>query len=150
MMTLDHPDAARDTALDTADDLRIAVMRLARRMRIERVDGDVTDGQLAVLFVLAKHGPQTAGALSEHDRVSAPSMTRTVTALVDAGLVVRAPAPDDGRKVLVSLTNEGERIVAETRERRIAWFSRQFDTLSAEDQRALLASTPIIRALADS
>jgi len=135
---------------DTADDLRIAVMRLARRMRIERVDGDVTDGQLSVLFVLAKHGPQTAGALSEYDRVSAPSMTRTVGALVDAGLVSRSAAPDDGRKVLIDLTEAGRRIVAETRERRIAWFNRQLESLSADEQRTLLAATPIIRALADS
>lgn len=135
---------------DTPDDLRIAVMRLARRMRIERVDGDVTDGQLSVLFTLAKHGPQTAGALSEHDRVSAPSMTRTVGALVDAGLVSRTSAPDDGRKVLVDLTDDGQRIVAQTRERRIAWFNQQLETLSAEEQRTLLAATPIIRALADS
>lgn len=134
----------------TVDDLRIAVMRLARRMRLERVDGDVTDGQLSVLFVLAKHGPQTLGSLSEHDRVSAPSMTRTVGALVDAGLVARSTAPDDGRKVLVDLTDAGTRIVDATRERRVAWFDTHLASLSPEDQRTLLDATPIIRALADS
>jgi len=139
-----------DEQTETADDLRIAVMRLARRMRIERVDGDVTDGQLSVLFVLAKHGPQSAGALSEHDRVSAPSMTRTLGALVETGLVSRTTAPDDGRKVLIDLTDTGRRIVAETRERRIAWFNRQLESLSADEQRTLLAASPIIRALADS
>lgn len=135
---------------DTSDDLRIAVMRLARRMRIERVDGDVTDGQLSVLFVLAKHGPQTLGSLSEHDRVSAPSMTRTVGALVDAGLVTRTVVPDDGRKVLIGLTDAGTRIVTETRERRAAWFTRQVADLDPEERRVLLAATPVIRALADS
>lgn len=135
---------------DTPDDLRIAVMRLSRRMRLERVDGDVTDSQLSVLFVLFKYGPQTLGSLSEHDRVSAPSMTRTVGALVDAGLVSRTVAPDDARKVLIDLTDEGRRIVAETRDRRIAWFSRQLESLSPEEQRTLLAAAPIIRALADS
>ncbi|MDZ4045741.1 MAG: MarR family transcriptional regulator [Rhodoglobus sp.] len=134
----------------TVDDLRIAVMRLSRRMRLERVDGDVTDSQLSVLFVLFKYGPQTLGSLSEHDRVSAPSMTRTVGGLVDAGLVSRTVAPDDGRKVLIDLTDEGRRIVTETRERRIAWFNRQLESLSPEEQRTLLAAAPIIRALADS
>ena len=134
----------------TVDDLLIAVMRLSRRMRLERVDGDVTDSQLSVLFVLPKNGPQTLGALSEQDRVSAPSMTRTVGALVDAGLVSRTVAPDDARKVLIDLTDEGRRIVTETRDRRIAWFSRQLESLSPEEQRTLLAAAPIIRALADS
>lgn len=147
MMTDPSPTAA-DRA--SAYDLRIAVMRLARRMRLERVDGDVSDGQLSVLFVLAKHGPQTLGSLSEHDRVSAPSMNRTVNALVEAGFVSRTAAPDDGRKVLIELTDAGTRIVDTTRERRAAWFDTHLASLSPEDQRTLLDAAPIIRALADS
>ena len=59
------------------DDLRIAVMRLARRMRLERAGTDVTDGQLSVLFVLWKEGGQTLGSLREHERVPPPSITPT-------------------------------------------------------------------------
>lgn len=143
-------DPSTPEHLASADDLRIAVMRLARRMRLERVDGDVSDGQLSVLFVLAKHGPQTLGSLSDIDRVSAPSMTRTVNALVDAGLVSRSAAPDDGRKVLIDLTDSGTRIVDTTRERRAAWFDTHLAGLSPEDRRTLLEAAPIIRALADS
>lgn len=139
-----------ESAPVTTDDLRLAVMRLARRLRIERADGDVTDSQLSVLFALAKEGPMTLGALSEHDRVSAPSMTRTVGGLVDAGLVQRSAAPDDGRKVVVDLTDAGRQLVDATRERRVAWFEEHLAALSPEDQRALLAAAPIIRALADS
>lgn len=132
------------------DDLRIAVMRLGRRMRIERVDGDVTDGQLSVLFVLAKHGPQTLGSLSEYDRVSAPSMNRTVNALVETGLVSRTGSPDDGRKVLIDLTAAGQTIVTETKARRAAWFDQKLSTLSADQLAVLDAATPILRELADS
>ena len=48
--------AAASSTPHLDDDLRIAVMRLARRMRLERGGSDVTDGQLSALFVLAKHG----------------------------------------------------------------------------------------------
>ncbi len=135
---------------DREDDLRIAIMRLSRRMRLERVDGDVTDGQLSVLFVLAKHGPQTLSSLSDHDRVSPPSMNRTVNMLVDAGLVSRASAPDDGRKVLISLTTAGDEIVAETRQRRVAWFSRHLAQLTPAQRDAIYAATPALSELADS
>ena len=125
-------------------------MRLARRMRLERGDGDVTDGQLSVLFVLAKEGPQTLSSLSEHDRVSPPSMNRTVNCLVELGLVTRSISPDDGRKVQIELAQPGEAIVTETRLRREAWFARQLEVLNPAQRAALNAATPILRELADS
>jgi len=135
---------------DLDDELRIAIMRLARRMRLERADEDVTDGQLSVLFVLTKYGAQTLGALSEHERVTPPSMNRTVNALENNGLIVRESSPDDGRKVLITLTDRARALVAETQRRRVAWFSRQLASLSAAERGALDAAAPILRTLADS
>ena len=119
-------------------------------MRLERVDGDVTDGQLSVLFVLTKHGPQTLGSLSEHDKVSPPSMNRTVNRLVESDLVTRTASPDDGRKVLIDITAGGREIVTETQRRRAAWFSRQLDLLSTSQRAVLDDAAPILRELADS
>jgi DNA-binding MarR family transcriptional regulator len=140
----------RNVAEELNDDLRIAIMRLTRRLRAERADGDVTDGQLSVLFVLWREGAQTLGSLSEHERVSPPSMNRTVNALVAAGLVTRQDSPDDGRKVLISATDAGVEVVRETKRRRAAWFARQVASLSPADRATLDAATPILRELADS
>jgi len=132
------------------DDLRLAILRLARRTRAERAGDDVTDGQLSVLFVLWKEGAQTLGSLAERERVTPPSMNRTVNALVEAGLVTRDSSPDDGRKVLIQSTETGLEIAKETKRRRVAWFARQLATLTP-DQRAIIdAATPILRELADS
>ena len=132
------------------DDLRIAILRLSRRMRLERAGEDVTDGQLSVLFVLWKEGPQTLGSLAEHDRVTPPSMNRTVNALVEAALVTRESSPDDGRKVLITATEAGLEIARETKRRRVAWFARQLDTLTPQERASIDAATPILRQLADS
>ena len=132
------------------DDLRIAILRLSRRMRLERAGEDVTDGQLSVLFVLWKEGPQTLGSLAEHDRVTPPSMNRTVNALVEAALVTRESSPDDGRKVLITATEAGLEIARETKRRRVAWFARQLDTLTPQQRASIDAATPILRQLADS
>ena len=132
------------------DDLRIAILRLSRRMRLERAGEDVTDGQLSVLFVLWKEGPQTLGSLAEHDRVTPPSMNRTVNALVEAALVTRESSPDDGRKVLITATEAGLEIARETKRRRVAWFARQLDTLTLQQRASIDAATPILRQLADS
>ena len=132
------------------DDLRLAVLRISRRMRLERSEADITDSQLSVLFVLNKEGAQTLGSLSEHERVTPPSMNRTVNALVEAGLVTRSSAPDDGRKVLIEATDAGLQVAQETKRRRQAWFARQLATLTPDDRAALDAAAPILRRLADS
>ena len=137
-----------DEALN--DDLRIALMRIVRRMRFERADGDISDGHLSALFVLWKEGAQTLGSLSEHERVTPPSMNRTVNALVEFGLVTRTTSPDDGRKVLIEATDAGLEIARETKRRRAAWFARQLEALPPDERDALAAAAPILRKLADS
>ena len=64
-----------------ASDLRIAVMRLARRLRAERADLDLTITQVATLASLERHGPTTPGALASIERVQPPSMTRILAGL---------------------------------------------------------------------
>jgi len=132
------------------DDLRLAILRLSRRMRLERSDADVTDSQLSVLIVLFKEGPQTLGSLSDHERVTPPSMNRTVNSLVEAGFITRSSAPDDGRKVLIEATGPGLDVARETKRRRQAWFARQLDGLDAVDRATLDSAAPILRRLADS
>lgn len=137
-----------DDSLD--DQLRIAILRLGRRMRLERVNGDVTDAQLSVLFWLWRDGALGLGKLSELERVTPPSMNRTVNGLVEAGLVERTTSADDGRKVLISPTEKGIELARQTKQRRVAWFSEHLASLSAEDRAVLDVATPILRALADS
>lgn len=132
------------------DDLRLSVMRLARRIRFESDRGEITDGQLSALFSLWKDSPQTLGALSEQERITPPSMNRTVNALVAKGLATRSSAPDDGRKVLISATDAGVELAAESKRRREAWFARRLDALKPEQRAVLDAATPILQELADS
>ena len=135
----------------THDDqeLRLSIQRLARRIRSMQGDEDVTEGQRSVLFTLANNGPQTLGALSEHERVTPPSMNRTINALVAAGLVTRTTASDDARKVRLELSDAGRVFIDETRRRRDAWFTQRLAELSVEHREILDAAGPILRGLAE-
>jgi DNA-binding MarR family transcriptional regulator len=139
--------------IDTHSDdqeLRLTIQRLARRIRSMQSDETVTEGQRAVLFALSHEAPQTLGALSEHERVTPPSMNRTINALVKAGLVTRVGAEDDGRKVSIDLSESGCTFIEETKAKRDAWFTQQLARLSA-DQRAIVdQSLAILREIADS
>src|SRR5215212_12112932 len=112
-----------------AAELRVALMKSVRRLRAEKSDADLTDGQYSVLAVLDRLGPKTPGEIAAHERVQPPSMTRTVAALAELGLVTRTEHPADRRQVLVALTQTGTATVRETRRRRDAWLARRLAAL---------------------
>jgi len=103
-----------------------------------------------VLFLLEKNGDTSPGRLAEHERVSPPSMNRTLNGLEERGLVRRDPSSDDARKVVVSITDAGMELIRETRRLRTAWFSRQLAGLDAEERAALASVVPVLRKLADA
>ena len=134
---------------ELAHDLRQTVLHLARRVRAERADATMSDGKLSVLFVLMNEGAQTLGSLSEHERVTPPSMNRTINALVEQGLVTREPDATDGRKVVIDISHAGRHLVKETRRKRDAWFSSRLAALTTEERYLLATAAPLLRRLAD-
>lgn len=116
----------------------MAVARTSRRLRRERSSEDITDGQYAVLADLDRSGPSSPSALAQTQHVRPPSMTRTVAALADVGLVTRTGDPDDGRRALVALTDAGLAHLRDTRRLRSAWLADRLAGLDAR-QRAVLA-----------
>ena len=129
-------------------ELRRAVFRLARRLRSERADDALSDGQTAVLWHLRMHGDHALGALAERERVSPPSMDRTLNCLEEAGYVVREGDPDDGRRVRIRITEAGADVVDETARRRDAWLEAALDELDEADRAALARALPVLEALA--
>jgi DNA-binding MarR family transcriptional regulator len=131
------------------EELRILLQRLARRIRNNRSDDALSDTHLGVLFFL-ENDDHSPSELAAHERVTPPSMNRTINGLESAGLVARHPVDDDARRVRVSITAAGRGQIAETRALRTAWFSQQLAALSDDERRALEAVAPVLRRLAES
>ena len=141
--------AKESDALDrVASDLRVAAFLFTRRMRLESHLDDVTDSQLTVLMHLNRTGPQTPGQLAEFERVSAPSMNRTINVLADAGWVRRLDDPADGRRVLVEITAAGDELARTARKRRNAWLKTQLAPLDPADRAVLERASELIGAMA--
>jgi DNA-binding MarR family transcriptional regulator len=139
-----------DAAHGDDQEIRLTIQRLARRIRSMQSDDTVTEGQRSVLFALFNNGPQTLSSLSEHERVTPPSMNRTINALVSADLVTRVSAKDDGRKVTLDLSISGRRYIGDTKRKRDAWFTQQLAGLTAEQRSIIDQSVVILREIADS
>jgi len=127
----------------------VALLRAARRVRVERSDEEVSAGQFSVLAFLDRDGPATPSAIAAFERVRPPSVTRTLAALEALGLVERASHPADGRQVLVRLTPAGRAGVEATRSRRDAWLARRLDELDPAERQVLAAATDILRRISD-
>jgi len=135
---------------DPEEELRVLIQKVARRIRAERASEGISDSQLGVLWRLASEGRCPPGGLATAEKVSAPSMNRTLNALEASGLVQRAPSDDDARMVWVTITAAGEHVIAETRRLRQQWFHAQLEALSPAERIALEEVQPILRRLADS
>ena len=140
----------KTATLELASELRVALMRLTRRLRAERPSEDISLTQLSVLGVLERRGPMNLAELAAQERVQPPSMTRTTAALLERGLVSRTTDPADKRHVVFEMTPSGRALLHEDRRRREAWLAGQLDRLT-NDERALLRSVaPLLDRLAQS
>ena len=128
--------------------LRLATFRLGRRIRAEKADEALSDGQIAVLGVLHRHGTQTLSQLADHERVSAPSMNRTVNCLEESGHVVRTADDPDRRKVNITLTDTGRGVVKQTISKRDAWLTQRLRNLSKDDRAVLARAAELMGGLA--
>ena len=127
-----------------AIDLRTAVMRTSRRLRIEATGDVITPGQYTVLAHLDTE-PQTLRQLAEREHVQAPSMTRIVNALTEQGFVSRSPDPADGRQIQIAISPAGEEVLAEARSQRTAWLAQRVAGLSEEDRLTLSRAAHIMQ-----
>lgn len=139
------------TRTPEVDALRIAVSRLARRLRNEGSGSESLSATgIAVLARLRREGPQTLQALASAERIRPPSMTRIVDRLVELGHVTREPHPDDRRAVLVALASPGEEFLADTVRQRSSWLAERLGRLDAPDRDAIAAALPALQRLADA
>ena len=136
-------------ATQEVNHLRMAIMRLSRRLRQQGNVG-ITPSQLAVLGTLSRTGPMTLGQLAEAEAIQPPSMTRIVAVLADAGMVVRQAREDDRRSAEVTLSARGRRAIESIRAHRNTWLVERIKGLSESDQADLWRGVAAIEKLLDA
>lgn len=125
-----------------AGEVRSVCMRISRRARFENV-GTVAPHQFSVLAKL-EGGGSTPRRLADIECVSAPSMSRTLGSLCDLGAVERTPDPQDGRKVVVTISKAGRVMLSEARRSRDAWMFERVRALSEQDCAVLRQAQQIL------
>jgi len=141
--------AARPEPGIDAARLRVAVLRLSRRLRKHDLAG-LTPSQLSTLASVGKDGPVRLGDLAATERIAPSTLTRLVNVLESRGYLVREPAPDDARAYLVTVTDAGREVLECIREEATSMLTDILRTLPADQLAALDAALPALEQLAGS
>jgi DNA-binding MarR family transcriptional regulator len=138
-------------ASKVAHDLRLAVGRLARRLRqlyAQHRGDQLSFTELAVLSRLHRDGPATASQLANGERVTAQAVGAAIGALHQRGLVQRTPDPHDRRKTIVSLTDPGRSAFTVREQTVIDRMVQAVSGCTAAERRQLAAAAPLLERLA--
>ena len=125
---------------------------LVRRVRQVPVDGGLTMPERTALSRLDRLGPTTSSALAREAQITAQAMGATLGALRSRGLVERHPDPDDGRRMVLSVTEAGVQALQDKRNARVDLIARALTSSAfTQAELELLAEAgPLLERLAQS
>ena len=131
---------------DDLDRLRVALLRLSRRIRANSV-GELTPSQFSMFVSVVKFGPCTISHLAELEHVKAPSASKIVAALETLGLVERREDPEDRRCSVIVATRGGHDYFDEVRVAGRSWLASRVSMLDADDVGLIDAALPALERL---
>ena len=140
-------EKSQDTTLtDAAAQLRMGIVRTARRLRQEAAAeaSGLTPTSTAALATIERHGPLTPSELAELEQVKRPTVTRTLGCLDREGLIERTPDPADGRSTLISVNAAGRERLRRLRGRKNAYLARRMKDLTDEEVETLERAAEIL------
>jgi DNA-binding MarR family transcriptional regulator len=121
---------------------------LLTRLLIRETGSEVTRTEAGVLFTLSR-GPRRITELAELEGLAQPTVTLLVKKLEQQGWVKRDRPADDGRVVVLSLTEAGERALDEFRAEVSAAFRADMNAMSDKQLSALESATETLGELVD-
>lgn len=137
------------TDIELAARLRLAVTRLARRLRQQSAEG-LSPSQTSALSSIERHGGLTPSELARIEHIRRPTATRVLGALAEAGLITREPDATDRRSARVKVTREGAAVLKRGRSRKNVYLARRLRALDADDLDTLARAAELIEALTES
>jgi DNA-binding MarR family transcriptional regulator len=145
-MALD-PNPRTSAEGDLAPRLRLAVTRLARRLRRQADLPGVSPTQVSALATIDREGPLTLGELAALEGVQPPTISAAVGRLEEQDLVHRTVDPQDRRVHRVEVSAAGRRLLEKSRSRKNAYLERRLRALSTEDRATLERAADLLEAI---
>jgi len=147
MTSAEAAESERDRA---ARALFTSMGLLRRRLRAVGSPGELTFPEVAALARLQRNGPATSAELARIEQISPQSMGATLAGLQERGLVSRSADPDDGRRVVMSVTDAGRQMIERRRDVRVEQIAAALEGFTSTELQRMRAVAPLIERLADA
>jgi DNA-binding MarR family transcriptional regulator len=129
--------------------VRPVLLRIARELRREIHSLGVTGGQVSLLVQIKTSPGITASELAERERISAPGMSGHIARLEAARLIARTRATDR-RRIGLTVTADGDRVLANVKKRRTAWLAERLKGLTPDERASIEAALPALERLLEA
>jgi DNA-binding MarR family transcriptional regulator len=135
--------------MDIAAGLRSQVYRLVKLLRKEtRNDERLSLTERSTLSLINDYGEILPGELASMEKVSTQAISQVLSHLQAEGLIRRTPSKEDGRKVLITLSEEGRKLVRRRVNEKQEWLTRSIgQKLNAREKQILADATDILTKL---
>lgn len=140
------PASAQHCARELLDVAPKIIQSLRVQMRAQR-QHDLSVPQFRTLAFLSRHPGSSLSAAAEHIGLTLPTMSVLVEGLVQRGLVDRTADARDRRRVLLTLTTEGQALQVESLEGAADWLAARLEPLSDADRAAIAQAFAVLRPL---
>ena len=133
-----------------AEALMASLRALARRVRQMPTGSGLTVPERNALACLDSLGPTTTAVLAREVRITAQAMGMTLKTLGDRGLIERHPDPEDGRRILLTVTEAGMRSLQDKRSARTELLARALTggAFTPAELEQLIEAQPLLERLA--
>jgi DNA-binding MarR family transcriptional regulator len=136
----------RSQQIDVVSSRLLPSAAVLTRLLVRQVGGELSRTEAGLLSTLGR-GAQRITALADLEGLAQPTMTSMVKQLEQRGLVRRERQADDGRVVLVTLTEAGSAALEDYRVRARAVLGTYLAEISDEEIQALAAATDALARL---
>ena len=127
---------------DLEHEVAVMVRRIRRVIadRARAVHPDLAPSSYLMLTFVAERGPLRASEIAEQFTIDKGAISRQVAHLTDLGLLARVTDPEDGRAMLVSVSDEGRERLAEVAGQRREWLDERLGVWSERDLAGFVAA----------
>jgi DNA-binding MarR family transcriptional regulator len=136
---------------DVAAELRASMVLFVRKLRQLPVQDELTTPEMSALSRLHRAGSATPGELARAEGISPQGIGATLSALEQRGLVQRRPDARDRRRVVMSVTEAGTRVLDSKNSARVEQIGRGLsEHFTPEEIDILRAAAPLIARLGET
>ncbi len=130
--------------------LRTAIASLHKTLRKQMAQTTVYSmTELETIGLIARHTTILPTELASLTRITTQSMSQILKKIEGQGIITRTPSEEDRRKVYVSLTSQGKKLVKDAQYHKDQYLHELIDqTLTSKEKDILAKAMPVLTKLA--